>query len=119
MRGIGATAMAAIGTFIENMKAIPIAMRIAMRSTEVSCSATNVRMRSTSVVQRWMMSPVWFFMCQAKGRREMCANSLSRMLLTKFSDALVLSIVVPYWAMARTTASPAMASAIRTRCCPR
>ena len=95
MKGIGATAIAAIFAFMENMKYSDIPMRMRMRNTEVSCSATNVRMRSTSVVQRWMMSPVWFFWCQANGSRSMCENSVSRMRLTRISDARVFSMVPP------------------------
>ena len=62
---MGSVAARAIAVFMENMKYSDMATKMAIRSTEVSCSATKVRIRSTSVVQRWMMSPVLFFMCQA------------------------------------------------------
>ena len=42
---------------------------ITIRKTAVSCSDTKFLIISTSEVQRWMISPVWFFMCQENGRR--------------------------------------------------
>lgn len=41
----------------------------------VSCSDRNSFTVSTSEVQRWMMSPVRFFMCQPNGSLSMCAKS--------------------------------------------
>ena len=39
-----------------------------MRKTGTNCSSKNVLMRSTSDVQRWMISPVGFSMCHFHGR---------------------------------------------------
>ena len=76
--------------FMDTMKDSDSASRMQMRTTFMNCSVTKLRTVSTSLVQRWMMSPVWFFMCQAKGRRWMCAKSRLRMRQVKVSAALEL-----------------------------
>ena len=43
-------------------------IRNTVRTTSTSWLHTNWRITSTSEVQRWMISPVGLFLCQAKGR---------------------------------------------------
>ena len=61
-----------------------------MRKIEVICSEMKPLSVSMSEVQRWMMSPVWCFVCQEKGRRSICRKSASRIVLVRRSAARVL-----------------------------
>lgn len=51
--------------FKENIMARDTTMSSTVRTTSISWSLTKLRMSSTSWVQRWMMSPVWWELCQA------------------------------------------------------
>ena len=54
--------------FMVNMMHRYSTMRNTVRTTSTSWLHTNWRITSTSEVQRWMISPVGLFLCQAKGR---------------------------------------------------
>ena len=71
MTGMGRSTIRVRGTFMLSMNVMDSATRIRMRNSWVICPATKLRVVSMSDVQRWMMSPVWFFMCQLKGRCSM------------------------------------------------
>ena len=119
MKGIGIKAISVSGTSMENMNTRLRISMTRMRNTFVSCSETKFFIVSISEVQRWMMSPVRFFMCQEKGRCSIWENAVSRMVLTSVSDALVLLTRKMYWLvtlMAATTTTP---SAMIHRCSPR
>ena len=88
MIGTGISAMMVSRTFMPSMNMTAITSRIIMRSIEVICSEMKFFIVSMSEVQRWMMSPVRFFMCHAKGRCSMCSKSPSRMVLTMVSAAM-------------------------------
>ena len=60
------------------------------RNTETNCSSKKVLIRSTSEVQRWMISPVGFCICHFHGRCWMWWYSRSRLVLTSVSPALEL-----------------------------
>ena len=68
IRGMGIRAMRVRLTCMDTMKEMDKISRITMRNTEVSCSERKFFVVSMSEVQRWMISPVRFFMCQEKGR---------------------------------------------------
>ena len=52
-------------TFMVNISAKDTKISSTVRTTSISWSLTKLRTRSTSWVQRWMMSPVWWELCQA------------------------------------------------------
>ena len=62
---MGIMAMNVSPTFMENMKNRDRIIMMLILTTDTSCSETNMRTISTSEVQRWIMSPVWFFMCHS------------------------------------------------------
>ena len=90
MMGIKTATTSEILTFIENMMAIVITIKKTMRNTSTICALTKLRMTSTSEVQRWMISPVWWAVCQEKGSFWMCPYSASRSDLIAFSEALAV-----------------------------
>ena len=90
-----------------------------MRNTFVSCSDTKRFIVSISEVQRWMISPVRFFICQEKGRCSMWEKAVSRMVFTSVSEALVLLTRKMYWLVTLITATVTTASAMIHRCSPR
>ena len=65
MTGTGSMAISVRRGFMPSMKATDSASRITMRIRFVICSARKFFSVSMSEVQRWMMSPVRFFICQA------------------------------------------------------
>lgn len=73
-------------TFIRNMMTRYKMMRKTVRTTSTSWLHTNVRMTSTSEVQRWMISPVEWAVCHEKLRCWMWSYSPSRIRLTNDSD---------------------------------
>ena len=88
--GIGISAIRVRSPCIEDIKEMDRISKSTMRNTLVSCSDRKFFVVSMSDVQRWMMSPVRFFICQEKGRRWIWENSRSRIVFTRVSDALVL-----------------------------
>ena len=107
--GTGASAISASLVFMENMKPIEKPSRIRIRRIPVICSEMKFFRVSRSEVQRWIMSPVLCFMCQEKGRRTMCAKSVSRTVFTRRSEAAEFATRKTYCAAAfisatRTTA---------------
>ena len=95
--GMGISAMRVSVPCMDTMKEMDKISRSTIRNTEVSCSDRKFFVVSMSEVQRWMISPVRFFICQEKGRRWMWENSWSRMDLTSVSDAFVLYTRKVYW----------------------
>jgi len=66
--GKKAAAASVICTFMENMIPRYSTIRKQIRNTSGSCLHTKLRITSTSEVHLWMISPVWCFTCQEKGR---------------------------------------------------
>ena len=86
-----------------------IPTRKAVRNTSRSCVTTKFRITSTSDVQRWIISPVWFLSCQLMGSRCTWENKASLRFLAKFSPAravqtLVRNINIPDSTATATTA---------------
>ena len=52
-------------TFMVNISARETTISSTVRTTSMSWSLTKLRIRSTSWVHRWMMSPVEWALCQA------------------------------------------------------
>ena len=70
-------------------------MRTMIWKTEMNCSWKKFLMRSTSLVQRWMISPVGCSACHFHGRHSMWWKSRSRAVLTSVSPALALNMFAP------------------------
>ena len=69
MTGMGSSAIRPSSGFMVNMNVMDRMTRIRIRNRLDSCPETKLRVVSISDVQRWMISPVWFFICQLNGRR--------------------------------------------------
>ena len=117
--GMGIKAMSVRGTSIESMNMRLRTSMTKMRNTFVSCSETKFFIVSMSEVQRWMISPVRFFMCQEKGRCSIWEKAVSRMVFTSVSEALVLLTRKMYWLATLIAATATTASAMIHRCSPR
>ena len=75
IRGMGIRAMRVSFPCMAVIKDMESTSRIRMRNTLVSCSDRKFLVVSMSEVQRWMISPVRFFICQEKGSRWIWENS--------------------------------------------
>ncbi len=92
MTGMNRKAMSVSPLLIPDMKASASTMRRIVRKSWVSCSETKFLMVSTSEVQRWMMSPVWFSAYQDRGRRRRCEKRSSRIRRTRVSAPFALKV---------------------------
>ena len=117
--GVGIKAIRVSRGCIDSIKVMDSAKSSTIRNTDVSCSDKKFLVVSMSEVHRWMISPVLFFICQAKGRCSMWENKLSRIVFTRVSDAFVLNTRKAYWAPTCTTATPTTARAMIQRFLPR
>ena len=88
----------------------------AVRISVTNWSARKLRTVSTSEVQRWMMSPVWFELCQDSGSRTICPYSRFLVRLSMVSWPRAFIILNPQ--RHRTDVSPTatMAAATTHRC---
>ncbi len=68
MTGMKTAATIVSGMLMPAMNQIESTIKSTVRNRETSCSDRNVLIVSTSEVQRWMMSPVWFSLYHEKGR---------------------------------------------------
>ena len=88
--GIGTMAISVRSGFMANMNTRLMISIITILKMPVICSDIKLRMVSMSLVQRWIMSPVLFFICHENGRRSMCLNSVSLIVFTRVSLPFVL-----------------------------
>ena len=88
--GTKMTATSEILTFIVNMMVMVMTIRKLMRNTSTICALIKLRITSTSEVHRWMISPVWWAVCQENGSFWICPNSSSRSALMELSEAFAV-----------------------------
>ena len=112
-------AMSVSFTFIESMNPIESTSSTTMRKMLVICSEMKPLSVSMSEVQRWMISPVRFLACQAKGRRSIWRKSESRIVFVSVSAPLVLQTRKAYCAVTFSAATARIASARIQMCAPR
>ena len=109
--GSGAMAISVRSTSMPSMKTTDITSMIMIRIRLVICSDIKFRVVSMSLVQRWIISPVWFCICHWKGSRSIWQYSVSRMFLTSVSPPRALVTRNPYCAATLTRATAITASA--------
>ena len=90
--GRKARATREIFTLIENMRTKETKTRNRTRKASRHWVVTKLRMTSTSEVHRWMISPVWWAVCQAKGSFWIWVNRVSRMPFTKRSEHMAVPV---------------------------